>query len=37
MFIDGNKEENANGAAIWLDGPETMQNNNFLSQANYNL
>lgn len=37
MFIDGNKEENANGAAIWLDGPETIQNNNFLSQANYNL
>lgn len=28
MFIDGNKEENANGSAIWLDSPETMQNNN---------
>ena len=29
MFIDGNKEENANGWAIWLDGHETVENNNF--------
>ena len=29
MFIDGKKEENANVLAIWLDGPETIQNNNF--------
>lgn len=36
MFIDGNKEENANGAAIWLDGPETTLNNDFRHRPSLN-
>lgn len=37
MFIDGNKEENANGSSIWLDAAETTWNNNSPSRVKYIL